>query len=127
MSVILIILIVLAVLVALVFIGGIVAVRRRTRLGADAYAEHVAEADHAIERARAADRGWDRPVMEEAVRAALRRERPDFDFESLHLVLVGDEPGKENDSAHFVAVGPDGETRVVLTRTGDHWGADSVQ
>lgn len=123
MTVIEIILIVVAVLVALVFAGGVVAARRRDRILAPDFAQHVSEADQALQRARAADRGWDRPLMEEAARSALREQRPDFAYDSMHLVLVDDRPGKEDDRAHFVAVGPDGEQRVVLTRTGDHWGA----
>jgi hypothetical protein len=123
MSLIEIILIVLAVLVALVFVGGAVAARRRDRIRAPDFAQNVGDADQALQQARAADRGWDRPVMEEAARAALRQQRPDFAYDSMQLVLVDDRPGKEDDRAHFVAVGPDGEQRVVLTRTGDHWGA----
>ena len=123
MSLIEIILIVLAVLVVLVFAGGAVAARRRDRIRAPDFVQNVGEADQALQQARAADRGWDRPMMEEAARAALRKQRPDFAYDSMHLVLVDDRPGKEDDRAHFVAVGPDGEQRVVLTRSGDHWGA----
>ena len=51
---------------------------------------------------------------------------PEFDYDGLHLVLVDDRPGVDEDRAHFVAVGSGGETRVVLSRTGGHWGAESV-
>ena len=123
MSILEIVLIVAVVLVVLVFVGGALGARRRDRVRAPDFAQHVSEADQALQAARASDRGWDRPVMEEAARAALRAQRPDFAYESMHLVLVDDRPCKEDDRAHFVAVGPDGEERVVLTRTGDHWGA----
>jgi hypothetical protein len=127
MSALVIILIVLAVLIVLVFIGGLVAAGSRDRAGAGVYPKHVAQADSALQQAAAADRGWDRGVMEEAARGALRDQKPEFEYDDLHLILVDDRPGKEEDRAHFVALGPEGEARVVLTRTGDHWGPEGVE
>jgi hypothetical protein len=127
MSALQIVLIVLAVLILLVFVGGLLGVRRRDRRQAGHYAEHVAAADAALEQARAADRGWDRGVMEEAARAAFREQRPDFAYDNLHLVLVDDKPGTDEDRAHFVAMGADGEARVVLARAGDHWRPEHVE
>jgi hypothetical protein len=34
----------------------------------------------------------------------------------MHLVLVDDRPGVEEDRAHMVAMGDDGQARVILTR-----------
>jgi hypothetical protein len=127
MSALVIILLVLAVLIVLVFLGGVVAARRRDRARAGVYAKHVAAADQALQHAAAADRGWDRGVMEEAARGALRQQKPEFEYDDLHLVLVDDRPGKQEDRAHFVALGPEGEARVVLTRTGDHWGPEGIE
>jgi hypothetical protein len=127
MSPLVIIVIVAAVLVVLVFVGGLTAVRRREHVLGGEFAEHVTAADEALEGARADDRGWDRPVMEQAARSALEERHPQFGYDELHLVHVGDAPGTEADTAHFVAVGPDGKRRVVLTRTGDRWAADSVE
>jgi type II secretory pathway pseudopilin PulG len=127
MTVLEIVLVALVVLIALIFVGGLLGARMRDRRRAARFEEHVRAADQALEQARAGDRGWDRGIMEEAVRSALRDERPDLDYDDLHLVLVDDQPGKEEDRAHFVAVGSDGEARVVLTRAGDHWGAESVE
>ena len=121
-----IVLIVVGAVLLLFFVGGVVAARRRARLTEHAYARHVAEADHALEEARAADRGWDREVMEQAARKALSESRPDFSFEELHLVLVDDRPGVDEDRAQFVAVGGGDEVRVVLTRRGDHWVAEAL-
>ena len=115
------ILIILAALVVLCFIGGLIAVRVRNRRQAGSYAEHVAEADAALEQARALDRGWDRKAMEGAARTAISEARGEWTFTDLHLVRVDDRPGTEEDRAHFVAVGPDGELRVVLARDGDRW------
>jgi type II secretory pathway pseudopilin PulG len=114
-------------IVALVFIGGLLGARRRDQARAAHFEEDVREADRALEVARASDRGWDRGIMEEACRRALREHRPEFDFDGLHLVLVEDLPGVDEDRAHFMAVGDDGEARVVLARSGDHWGAERVE
>ena len=45
----------------------------------------------------------------------------------LHLVLVDDRPGVEEDRAHFGAAGGDGEVRVVLARDpSGGWTVESV-
>ena len=121
----LIILILTAVMVVF-FIGGLIAVSVRSKRGAGAYAEHLREADQALEVARASDRGWDRELMEGVARSALSEARPDFSYGDLHLVLVEDRPGMEEDRAHFVAVGADGEQRIVLGRQDGAWVAESV-
>jgi hypothetical protein len=122
-----IVLIVLAVLVGLFFIGGVLAVRTRDRRQAAAFAQHVAAADLALEQARAADRGWHRDTMEAAARAAIAESRPGWGYDDLHLVLVEDRPGIEDDRAHFVAVGRDGEARVTLARHDDRWVSERVE
>lgn len=121
-----IVLIVLGVVVVLFFIGGALAVRTRNRRQAGVYDEHVREADQALEQARASDRGWHRETMEAAARDALTASRTGWSYDDLHLVLVDDRPGVEEDRAHFVAIGPDGECRVVLARDGDRWVAERV-
>jgi hypothetical protein len=122
-----IILIVLAVLVVLFFIGGLLGARRRDRRQAGTYADHVAAADAALQQARASDRGWHREAMEAVARDAIDDSRRDWDYTDLHLVLVDDRPGTEEDRAQFVAVGPDGECRVILAREGDRWVAERVE
>jgi hypothetical protein len=121
------VLIIAGIVVLIVFIGGVLAVRRRDQAQAGVWEEHVAEADAALEQARALDRGWHRETMEEAAREALREQAPDHAFDQLHLILVDDQPGVDEDRAHFVAVGPDKDMRVVLTRAGDRWRAERVQ
>ncbi len=79
------------------------------------------------QQAAASDRGWQRDVMETAARSALSESRPDWTYGDLHLILVDDQPGVEEDRAHFVAVAEGGdEARVVLSRQGDRWVADSI-
>ena len=122
-----IVLIAVGILVILFFIGGVLGARVRDRRQAGTYAEHVAAADAALEQARAGDRGWHRDAMEAAARAAISDARGDWSYDDLHLVLVDDRPGTEQDRAHFVAVAPDSESRVVLTREGDRWVVERVE
>jgi hypothetical protein len=125
MSVLAIVLIVLAAIVVVFFLGGlIVSRRRRNRPG---WEQHIAQADQALEQARAADRGWDRELLQDAAERALAGERPGFSPSSLHLVLVDDRPGVEEDRAHFVATGAEGTVRLVLARDASGaWVPESV-
>ncbi len=122
-----IVLIIVGVVALLFLIGGLIAVRVRNQRQAGVYEQHVREADNALEQARALDRGWDRVIMETAAHTALGESRPDFGYEDLHLVLVDDRPGIEEDRAHFVAIGDGGEARVILAREGDRWIAERVE
>ena len=70
-SVLAIVLIVLGALLAVLFVGGYIARRRHDRELAPDYLRHIAEADTALEQARAEDRGWDRAAMEQLARQAL--------------------------------------------------------
>jgi hypothetical protein len=126
MSTVAVILIVVGALLVILFAGGLVGALRRRRHLEDRLRARIAEADRALEAARAADRGWDRVVLETAAREALERERPDFSYDSLHLVLVDDRPGTDEDRAQIAAVGPGGEMRVVLVRRGDTWQAETL-
>ena len=122
----LIIVMLVAVVVVLV-VTGLVASRRRVDVGASDYRRHVAEADGALERARANDRGWDRAALERAARDALGAHRPGVEFDDLHLVLVEDRAGVEQDRAHFVATDETGDVRVVLARSDGQWVVDRVE
>ena len=121
MSVLAIVLIVLGVILLLLLAGGLVAARRRIDLHADHRAQSLAEADRALEAARAADKGWERVLLDEAVRKVLAEERPGWRYDRLDLVLVDDRPGVTEDTAHFLATGSDHEVRVVLTREPGGW------
>ena len=126
MSTIAIIALVLLGLLALLFVGGVLAVRRHARETSGELLAKIQAADRALESARAADRGWDRVLLDEAARSAIDAERPGFRYDALHLVLVEDRPGIDEDRAQMAAVGGDGEVRVLLTRRGGAWVADSV-
>ena len=127
MSPLAIVVIVVAALLVILLVGGLIGARRRADATAHDLHERIVAADRALEAARAADRGWDPVRLEEAARVALERERPDFRYDKLHLVLVDDRPGKEEDRAEMAAVGTEGVVRVAVTRRGDSWVADSVR
>ena len=126
MSVLEIVLIVIGALLVLFFVGGLAAVRVRARRQEATFGDHVRAADEALQQARALDRGWDRERMESVARSAVGDARPGWSFDDLHLVLVDDHPGVDEDRAHFVAVGPDGQSRVILARQGDQWVAERI-
>ena len=122
MSTLAIVLIVLGVIVVIAVILGFLGARARDRRQAAHWEDHVRAADAALAQAAASDRGWARDIMEQAARDALAEGRPGWDYGPLHLILVDDRPGIEEDRAHFVAVGDGGdEARVVLSRKGDRW------
>jgi hypothetical protein len=118
---------VVVLVVIIFFIGGLLGVRAHARRQAATFEEHVRAADEALEQARALDRGWDRELMEAAARSAIADARPGWGFEVLQLVLVDDLPGTDEDRAHFMATGGDGEARVILAREGDRWIALEVE
>ena len=126
MSTLAIVLICVGAALLLLLVGGFLATRRRTRMQAGAYERHIAEADRALQEARAADKGWDPAVLQAAARKALEDARPGFSYQALHLVLVDDRPGVRDDRAHFVAVGEGDEARVVLARHEEHWTPERV-
>jgi type II secretory pathway pseudopilin PulG len=126
MSIVTIVIVVLLVLIVVFFIGGLIIARRRAEATADRLQDRIAAADRALEAARAADRGWDPILLEEAARGALQRERPDFRYDRLHLVLVDDRPGTEDDRAEMAAVGDEGVVHVSVARRGDSWVAERV-
>lgn len=127
MSTLAVILIVAAIVVITLLVLATLAVRKRMEQAQPDYARHLAAADQALEAARASDRGWDRAVMEDVVRAALNEHRPNWDFRSLDLVLVDDRPGVDEDRAHFEASDGDAKVLVVLSRGEAGWTAGEVR
>jgi hypothetical protein len=122
-----IVLIAVVAVLALFLLVGFLGTRARDRHQAGSWEESVRSADAALAQAAASDRGWQRDAMESAARAALDEHRPGWRFGVIHLVLVDDRPGIEEDRAHFVAVGDGGdEARVILSRQGDRWSAERV-
>jgi len=122
-----IVLIAVGAVIALFIVLGLAGARARARSEAGSWEEAVRSADAALAQAAASDRGWHRESMEAAARTAIQAARPGWDYGDLHLVLVDDRPGIEEDRATFVAVDDHGqEARVVLAREGDRWSAERV-
>jgi hypothetical protein len=126
MSTLAIVLIILGVVLLAFFAAGLAVARRRANR--PDFEADVAAADAALESARAEDRGWDRELLHAAAHGALRQHRPSSEWEALHLVLVDDRPGVEEDRAHLMATGPHGTARVILTREPDgSWVVEQVE
>jgi len=120
MSTIAIIAIVVGAVLLLLFVGGYAAARRR--VGHEDLAANIRAADRALEHARATDRGWDRERLSVAAGDAIRQQRPDFEWETLELILVDDRPGVTEDRCHLLASGARGSVRVILARReGGEW------
>jgi len=122
-----IILIVIGAVLLLLLLGGFAGAARRREHEEPHYQRNLAEADRALEQARAADKGWDRSLLEAAARDALADKRPDWEYDALVLVLVDDKPGVAEDRAHFLASGEGGEARVVLARRDSGWALERVE
>ena len=118
-----IVLLILVALVALLFAGGYLANARIAAARQRQLRERVAEADHALASARAGDRGWDRPLLEQAARSALHQRRPGAEIELIELIQVVDLPGTDSDSAVFHIVTSSGEEQLEMVRRGDEWSA----
>ncbi len=113
--------------IGILFVGGLLAAGRRDRALDPRFLQDVAAADRALEAARAGDRGWDRAALDAAARAALGAERPGHSFTELHLTLVDDRPGIDEDRAQVTAVSEAGETvRIALVREQAGWRHEHV-
>ncbi|HEV2772921.1 MAG TPA: hypothetical protein VGV57_08870 [Thermoleophilaceae bacterium] len=127
MSTFAIILLVVGASLLLLFLGGLAYSLLRQRASRSERAHHIAVADRELERARAADRGWDRERIEHGARQALAAHRPELAYRQLQLVLVDDRPGVSEDRAHVVADAEEqGEVRVVLRRRADDWELERI-
>lgn len=127
MSTLTIVVLLVILVVVVLLVTGLMANRRQEQRGAAHWREHVLEADDALERARAADKGWDKTLLDQAARDYLDEARPGWAYDDLHLVLVDDREGVAEDRAHLVATGPNGEARVVLARREGAWAPDPPQ
>lgn len=117
-----IVLIVLVVLIGIFLVGGFIAARRRTESQMAAFVRDLADANEALARARALDRGWDRDHIDAAARAAHLAARPEARIDAVHLIQVIDRPGVEDDEALLRVTDDAGDHDVRLGRTGGEWG-----
>ena len=120
MSALEIVIVVLVLLVVVLAVGGIVASGRRQRADDPALRAELEAANEALALARATDKGWERSLLEEAVRAAFAQ-RSNAEVRELQLVQVVDKPGTEEDQAVFRVVTDHGSEHLHLDRHGDTW------
>jgi hypothetical protein len=125
MSTIGLILIVLLGIVVVFAVGGAVATARRARSSEDHLARVLGDANEALARARAEDRGWDRDTLDAAARAAFAERFPGKAIDSLLIVQVIDRPGTEDDVAVLRIVAGGQETDLTLGRRGGEWVAQN--
>jgi len=121
-SVFAIIVIVVVVLLLLLIVGGLVSSSRRARAEGGDLRAALQEADQALARARAEDRGWERAALEAAAREAFAA-RSLAEVRELLLVQVVDRPGTEEDQCLFRVVTDAGSEDILLGRQGGAWGA----
>jgi hypothetical protein len=117
--------IVLVVLLVLV-VGGMLAramVQRRTR---GAFERRLEQANHDLAEAAAADRGWDRGVLEGAARRLYARDRG-IEPSELLLVEVLDRPGTDEDLAVFQVEGEGRTDHLWLGRQNGEWVLDHIE
>ena len=117
------ILLILVGVLALLFVGGLVANGRLRREREASLAARIAEADHHLAQARAADRGWDPALLEAAARSAFAARRPGVEPQTLDLIQVVDRPGTDEDRALMRVTHAGGAEEIELARTGDRWDA----
>jgi hypothetical protein len=115
-----IIVLVIVVLVAVLIVGGYVITGRRQKADEPALTTELEAANEALALARATDKGWERSLLEEAVRAEFA-ERSAAEIRDLQLVQVVDKPGTEDDQAVFRVVTDHGAEYLHLDRHGDAW------
>ena len=111
------------VLVIVFAVGGWMAATRRAHGRERKLVEDLSEAEQALARAHAMDKGWDRELLESAAREAVAERFGSEPVSALHLVQVIDRPGTDADQAVFRVQTADGkEHRITLGRTGGAWG-----
>lgn len=117
----LVVLVVLGALLLIAIIGGAMA-SRRNRAGEPAFAESLASVDRQLAHALAADRGWERELLEAAARRAFAERRPGESIARLELLQVVDRPGTDDDHAVFRVVADSGAARrLTLGRRAGEW------
>jgi len=120
-----IVVIVLLGVVVVFAVGGAMATARRASAREANLSRVLGEANEALARARAEDRGWDRDTLDSAVRAAVAERMRGQALDSILLVQVVDRPGTDDDVAVFRIVAGGRETDLTLGRREGEWVAQN--
>jgi hypothetical protein len=109
---------VVVLILLLFFLGGSYALSRRRAADEADLRTRVEAADAALADARAQDKGWERPTIEAAARAAVAPR----EVRDLHLIQIVDQPGTDADQAVFRVIHADGgEQTLTLGRRDGAW------
>lgn len=111
-----------------VFAGGAAIARRRERhRGGPSFDERLGEVDRALAAAQAADRGWQRDLLDAAARDAFVAAVPGAEIRALELVQVVDRPGTDEDHAVYRVESSDRAVRLTLGRRAGAWVGQGVE
>jgi hypothetical protein len=112
------------VFVFLFFIGAFANSRHRARTR-NTVRERAQAADRDLAAAEAKDRGWNRDVLEAAIRDAWARREGAPPIDEITLLAVIDPPGTDSDRAEFLITAGETAAEIRLARTGDAWAEDT--
>jgi hypothetical protein len=113
-------LIIVLIVLVLLIAGGVVARTRQLARNRPAFERTLAKVEQDLVAAAAADRGWDRELLESAARR-IGAEQLGTEPEELTLVEVLDRPGTDQDEAVFDLRAGGARHRLVLGRRDGEW------
>jgi hypothetical protein len=117
-------LIIVLVVLVLLIVGGVIARTRQLARSRPAFERSLAQVERDLVAAAAADRGWDRELLETAARR-IGAEQIGSEPDRLTLVEVLDRPGTDQDEAVFEYSAGGAQHRLVLGRRDGEWVAAS--
>src|ERR1700742_625617 len=117
-------LIIVLIVLLLLIVGGVIARTQQLKRSRPAFERNLAQVERDLVAAAAADRGWNRDVLEAAARRC-GTERLGSEPEELTLIEVLDRPGTDEDEAVFDVRAGGQRHRLVLGRRDGGWGAGS--
>ncbi|HEX6023141.1 MAG TPA: hypothetical protein VFZ00_14185 [Solirubrobacter sp.] len=113
-------LIIVLVVLLILIVGGIIARNRQLARSRPEFERVLAQVDHDLAAAFAQDRGWDRELLEAAVRR-ISAEQFGAEPDELTLIEVIDKPGTDEDQAVFDISTGGQRHRVTLGRRDGDW------
>jgi hypothetical protein len=113
-------LIIVIVVLLLLIIGGYFARTQQLKRSRPAFERNLAQVERDLVAAAAADRGWDRELLESAARR-IGTEQLGSEPDELTLIEVLDRPGTDQDEAVFDVRAAGARHRLVLGRRDGEW------